>query len=463
MFDDPHKRTFFSAPQSVQSLIAAFLEPGITVLTFIIATLTAGEVMDRPALTLCLLVFALTFPGRDRFREPLLGAAVDIASSWLVLLSILALCAYATRSFHYFENDVLLAWAAATPVLQWLATWLGRTVVRRRAARPESRRTAVVVGASALGVKVARALQGGDDAGVEFVGFFDDRTDGRIDSQAKTDVLGKLSDVAAFTTQHRIREVYITLPLGSQPRIVELLEQLQDTTASLFFVPDVFGISIIQGRLQDMNGVPVVGICETPFTGTNQLVKRISDIIIASVIIVLISPLLLAIAIGVKLGSPGPVLFKQRRNGLDGHEIVVYKFRSMRTMEDGEVVRQATRNDPRVTPFGAFLRRTSFDELPQFFNVMAGTMSIVGPRPHAVTHNEEYRQIIKAYMVRHKVKPGITGWAQVNGQRGETDTVEKMRMRVEYDLEYLRNWSLGLDLKIIVSTIRVLFFDRQAY
>jgi len=463
MFDDPHKRTFFSAPQSVQSLIAAFLEPGITVLTFIVATLAAGELMDRPALTLCLLVFALTFPGRDRFSEPLLGAAVDIASSWVVLLLILALCAYATRSFHYFENDVLLAWAVITPVLQWLATWLGRTIVRRRAARPESRRTAVVVGASALGVKVARALQGGDGAGADFIGFFDDRTDGRIADAAKTGILGKLSEVAAYTTEHRIREVYITLPLGSQPRIVELLEQLQDTTASLFFVPDVFGISIIKGRLQDMNGVPVVGICETPFTGTNELVKRISDIIIASIIIVLISPLLLAIAIGVKLSSPGPVLFKQRRNGLDGHEIVVYKFRSMRAMEDGEVVRQATRNDPRVTPFGAFLRRTSFDELPQFFNVLRGTMSIVGPRPHAVTHNKEYRQIIKAYMVRHKVKPGITGWAQVNGQRGETDTVEKMRMRVEYDLEYLRNWSLGLDLKIIVSTIRVLFFDRQAY
>jgi len=463
MFDDPHKRTFFSAPQSVQSLIAAFLEPGITVLTFILTTLSAGEAMDRPALTLCLLVFALTFPGRDRFREPLLGAAVDIASSWLVLLSILALCAYATRSLHYFETSVLVAWAMITPILQWLATWLGRAIVRRRAARPESRRTAVVVGASALGVKVARAIQGGDDAGVEFVGFFDDRTDGRLDAEAKTKVLGSLSEVAAYTTEHRVREVYITLPLGSQPRIVQLLEQLQDTTASLFFVPDVFGISIIQGRLQDMNGVPVVGICETPFTGTNQLVKRISDIIIACVILVLISPLLLAIAIGVKLSSPGPVLFKQRRNGLDGHEIVVYKFRSMRTMEDGEVVRQATRNDPRVTPFGAFLRRTSFDELPQFFNVLAGTMSIVGPRPHAVTHNEEYRQMIKAYMVRHKVKPGITGWAQVNGQRGETDTVEKMRTRVEYDLEYLRNWSLGLDLRIIVSTIRVLFFDRQAY
>jgi putative colanic acid biosynthesis UDP-glucose lipid carrier transferase len=463
MFDDPHKRTFFSAPQSVQSLIAAFLEPGITVITFIVAQLAGGDTMDRPALTLCLLVFALTFPGRDRFREPLLGAAVDIASSWVVLLSILALCAYATRSFHYFETNILLVWAVITPILQWLATWLGRTVIRRRAARPESRRTAVVVGASALGVKVARALQGGDSAGVEFAGFFDDRSDGRIDADAKSKVLGRLSEVAAYTSEHGVREVYITLPLGSQPRIVELLDQLQSTTASLFFVPDVFGISIIQGRLQDMNGVPVVGICETPFTGTNELVKRISDVVLASMILVLILPLMLAIAIGVKLSSPGPVLFKQRRNGLDGHEIVVYKFRSMRTMDDGDVVRQATRNDPRVTPFGAFLRRNSFDELPQFFNVLRGTMSIVGPRPHAVTHNKEYRQIIKAYMVRHKVKPGITGWAQVNGQRGETDTVEKMRARVEYDLEYLRNWSLVLDLKIIVATIRVLFFDRQAY
>ena len=157
------------------------------------------------------------------------------------------------------------------------------------------------------------------------------------------------------------------------------------------------------------------------------------------------------------------MIFKQRRNGLDGDEITVYKFRSMRSADNGPVVRQATKNDPRVTRFGAFLRRTSLDELPQFFNVLQGRMSIVGPRPHAVAHNEEYRRIIKAYMVRHKVKPGITGWAQVNGHRGETDTIEKMQARVEYDLEYLRNWSLGLDLQIIVRTIRLVFFDRNAY
>jgi putative colanic acid biosysnthesis UDP-glucose lipid carrier transferase len=247
------------------------------------------------------------------------------------------------------------------------------------------------------------------------------------------------------------------------PRIVELLEQIQGTTASIYYVPDVFGISIIQGRLRDMRGIPVVGICETPFTGINELVKRVSDIILSSIILVLISPILLALAIGVKLSSPGPIIFKQRRNGLDGDEIIVYKFRSMRAMDNGPVVKQATKDDPRITPFGAFIRKTSLDELPQFINVLQGQMSIVGPRPHAVAHNEQYRAIIKAYMVRHKVKPGITGWAQVNGHRGETDTVDKMKARVEYDLEYLRNWSLGLDLQIIARTVKLMFFDRHAY
>jgi putative colanic acid biosysnthesis UDP-glucose lipid carrier transferase len=325
------------------------------------------------------------------------------------------------------------------------------------------RRSAVVVGTGALGVKVVTALSNSEDDVVDFAGYFDDRNDHRVHPDAAARRLGPLKDLARFITGHGIREVYITLPLGSQPRIVALLEELQGTTASLFFVPDVFGISIIQGRLQDMNGVPVVGICETPFTGTNSLVKRTSDLVLATLILVLISPLLLAIAIGVKLSSPGPVIFRQRRNGLGGEEIMVYKFRSMTTQDNGSVVRQATRDDPRITKFGAFLRRSSLDELPQFINVLQGSMSIVGPRPHAVAHNEQYRQIIKAYMVRHKVKPGITGWAQVNGHRGETDTLEKMQARVEFDLEYLRNWSLGLDLQIIARTIRVAFFDRNAY
>jgi len=464
MFENrSYKRTFYSAPQSVTSLIAAFMEPTITVAVFLIATRWVGDPILRSDLTLCLLVFALTFPGRNRFKDNLLAAGTDLVTSWIVLLAILALCGYATNSLHYFDTRVLLAWTLVTPVLQWLSVWVGQEVLRRVAKRPEVRRSAVVVGAGTLGVKVSKALLESQDQGVDFVGYFDDRTDERLHGEAVHERLGTLRDLAPYVRAQGIKEVYITLPLGSQPRIVELLEQVQGTTASIFFVPDVFGISIIQGRLQDMNGVPVVGICETPFTGTNELVKRVSDIVLAILILILISPLLLAIAIGVRLSSPGPVIFKQRRNGLDGEEIIVYKFRTMRAMDDGQVVPQATKGDPRITPFGAFLRRTSLDELPQFVNVLQGRMSIVGPRPHAVAHNEQYREMIKAYMVRHKVKPGITGWAQVNGLRGETETIEKMRQRVEYDLEYLRNWSLGLDLQIIVRTARLVLFDRNAY
>ncbi|WP_377160942.1 undecaprenyl-phosphate glucose phosphotransferase [Roseateles sp. UC29_93] len=464
MFEDRnYKRTFYSAPQSVQSFIAAFLEPTLIVLVYLTLLAWFGEPVMRSTYTLCMLVFALTFPGRNRFADHPASAVTDIVGSWLMLLLILGMFAYATSSFHYFERPVLLWWALLTPLAQIIAVEIGRRVLRWRSRQPWIRRTAVIIGAGPLGAKVARALQFGPVGGADCLGFFEDRTDDRLHPDCLGRVLGTLPQLSDYVRTHGVREVYITLPLGSQPRILRLLEQLQGTTASLFFVPDVFGISIIQGRLQDVNGVPVVGILETPFTGVNEVVKRISDIVLASLILVLISPILVMLAIGVKMSSPGPVIFRQRRNGLDGEEIMVYKFRSMRSMDNGAVVKQATKGDPRITPFGAFIRKTSLDELPQFINVLQGRMSIVGPRPHAVAHNEEYRQIIKAYMVRHKVKPGITGWAQVNGLRGETDTVDKMKARVEYDLEYLRNWSLGLDLQIIVRTVRLMLFDRHAY
>jgi putative colanic acid biosynthesis UDP-glucose lipid carrier transferase len=464
MFEDRgSKRTFYSAPQSVTSLAAAFLEPSITVLVFLLVSNAFEEPIGRSDLTLCLLIFALTFPGRNRFWDRPLNTAVDLGTSWFSLLLILALCGYATRSLRLYSGAVLLWWGLITPVLQWLAYYAGRNLLRWLASRPENRRTAVVVGAGALGVKVSRSFQSRGNIGLNFLGYFDDRGDARVNADARGLLLGKLDRLAPFIRERGVNEVYITLPLGSQPRIVGLLEQIQGTTASVFFVPDVFGISIIQGRLQDINGVPVVGLCETPFTGTNRLVKRLSDLVLASAILVLIAPLLAFIAVGVKLSSPGPVIFKQQRNGLDGEEIVVYKFRSMRSMDNGSVIRQATKDDPRITPFGAFLRRSSLDELPQFINVLQGRMSIVGPRPHAVAHNEQYRQLIRAYMVRHKVKPGITGWAQIHGHRGETDTIEKMQARIEFDLEYLRNWTLGLDLQIIARTVKLVFVDRNAY
>ncbi|MBI3154250.1 MAG: undecaprenyl-phosphate glucose phosphotransferase [Burkholderiales bacterium] len=457
------RRTFSSAPPSITSAVGALLEPAIAVGVFLAVSASFGQPILRQDIVLALFVVALTFPGRNRFWDRPLNAAVDIGVSWLWLLAILTLCGYATQSLNLFDPRVLLWWAVLTPALLWSLTFATRKVLRHHAAQPQNRRRAVVVGAGPLGVKVAQALRAFGGTGIDLVGYFDDRSDGRLHEQASALVLGRLGDTAEYVRAHGIHHVYITLPLGSQPRIVELMEKLQGTTASIYYVPDVFGISVIQGRLQDMNGVPVVGLCDTPFTGSNLLLKRASDIVLASIILLLISPLMLAIAVGVKLSSPGPVIFKQRRNGLDGEEIVVWKFRSMRTQDDGPVVVQATRDDPRITRFGAFLRRSSLDELPQFFNVLQGRMSIVGPRPHAVAHNEEYRRLIKAYMVRHKVRPGITGWAQIHGHRGETDTLEKMQARVEYDLSYLRNWSLLLDLQIIARTVKLVFFDRRAY
>jgi putative colanic acid biosynthesis UDP-glucose lipid carrier transferase len=251
--------------------------------------------------------------------------------------------------------------------------------------------------------------------------------------------------------------------MSAQPRILSLLDDLRDTTASIFFVPDIFMFDLIQGNISTIHGIPVIAVCESPFTGTNGTLKRGCDVLLSLLILLLISPLMMVIALGVKMSSPGPVLFRQKRYGLDGKEILVYKFRSMTVMENGDQVTQATRQDPRITRFGAFLRKTSLDELPQFFNVLQGRMSIVGPRPHAVSHNELYRSLIKGYMIRHKVKPGITGWAQVKGYRGETETLDKMQARINHDLDYLRNWSLFLDLIIIFKTIGVVIKDKNAY
>lgn len=463
MFDNNTVRSFSTAPQSVTGLVATVLEPAITVGVYLAALRWHDEYTGRADLTLCFLVVALTWPGVNRFGDRLSNAAVGILGSWLSLLAILAAFGYGTRSLGLFDPDVLLLWAVATPVLHLIAVRLGYVTLRHNALQPENRRKAVVIGAGALSVKVARSVGNSPVRGIDILGFFDDRSDERVHADAGERRLGSLRDAAPYIREQGVKDVFITLPLGSQPRIIELLQNLQGTTASIYFVPDVFGISIIQGRLQDIGGIPMVGLTETPFTGTNRLIKRLSDIVLSSIILVLIAPLLLIVALGVKLSSPGPVIFKQRRNGLHGEEIVVYKFRSMRTMDNGAVVRQATRGDARVTPFGDFMRRTSLDELPQFVNVLQGSMSIVGPRPHAVAHNEMYRELIKAYMVRHKVKPGITGWAQVRGLRGETETVEKMQARVEADLEYLRNWSLGFDLVIILRTIKAVFSDSNAY
>jgi putative colanic acid biosynthesis UDP-glucose lipid carrier transferase len=453
---------FPMAPQSVPVFVAALAEPLLAVLCLLLSSLWLGQSMDRSVMLLSVFTMTLMFPGTNRFYERPSNSAVDIVAAWAAVVAILFLCGYASDSLRFFRRDVTAVWVMSTPVAQLAFVLAGRWWMRRHAAQPEHRRPAVVIGGGALGAKVAEAIQARRPYGHDLIGHVEDRSSDRCDERARARVLGGLDDLPALIRQHRIKDAYITFSLSSQPRIRQMIAVLQDAAVSIYLVPDVFGVNVIQGRMRNMDGVPVVSLLESPFVGLNGLVKRLSDIVLASLILVLITPVLLVVAIGVKLSSPGPIIFQQRRNGLDGDEIVVYKFRSMRALDNGAVVKQATRGDPRITPFGAFIRRTSLDELPQFINVLQGHMSIVGPRPHAVAHNEQYRPIIRSYMVRHKVKPGITGWAQVNGCRGETDVVEKMAARLHYDLEYLRSWSLGLDLRIIARTVRQMFFDRSS-
>ncbi|HGY6561713.1 TPA: undecaprenyl-phosphate glucose phosphotransferase, partial [Escherichia coli] len=261
----------------------------------------------------------------------------------------------------------------------------------------------------------------------------------------------------------KIDRIYIAMSMRDESKIKDVVRKLTDTTCSVLLIPDIFTFNILQSRTEEINGVPVVPLFDSPLNGINMVFKRLEDIIVSSLILILISPILLVIATAVKTTSKGPVIFRQVRYGMDGKPIKVWKFRSMTVMENDDKVIQATKNDIRVTKVGKFLRSTSLDELPQFFNVLFGQMSVVGPRPHAVSHNEQYRSLIQGYMLRHKVKPGITGLAQINGWRGETDTLEKMEKRIEYDLLYIRGWSIWLDLKIIFLTVFKGFINKSAY
>jgi putative colanic acid biosysnthesis UDP-glucose lipid carrier transferase len=253
------------------------------------------------------------------------------------------------------------------------------------------------------------------------------------------------------------------LPMTEQPRIVRMLTALRDSTVSVYFVPNLFAFDLLQARFDVIGGLPVMAVCESPIFGASGIAKRLFDIGCAASFLLISAPLFAAIALGVRLSAPGPIFFRQRRYGLDGREIYVYKFRSMTVTEDGDAqYRQVTRNDSRVTPFGALIRRFSLDELPQLFNVLIGTLSMVGPRPHAIAVNEQYRKLILGYMLRHKIKPGLTGWAQVNGYRGGDD-LESMQKRVDFDLDYLRNWSLLLDISIILRTASIVWTDKQAF
>lgn len=381
---------------------------------------------------------------------------------WSVVVIMLVVASFMTKTTVLYSRLVTGSWVILVPAMMLVLEILVQYFLYSLRKLGRNMRTVAFAGDSDLAKKSLVTIEASPWMGLKVIGLYDDRSRDRL-SVGDFSVQGNFANLVDDARAGRIDYVYITLPMRAEHRITHLVGMLADTTASVFIVPDLFVFNLLRSRMFEMNDIPVISLFESPFYGLDGWAKRITDVLMTAVIMIFITPLMLAIAIAIKLTSTGPVIFRQRRYGLDGKVIEVWKFRSMTVCEDGVDIPQAKQGDPRITPLGRFLRRTSLDELPQFINVLQGNMSVVGPRPHAVAHNEQYRQLVHGYMLRHKVKPGITGLAQVNGWRGETDTLDKMQKRVESDLQYIQEWSLWLDFKIVLRTILSAFKGNNAF
>ncbi|MDK2778334.1 MAG: undecaprenyl-phosphate glucose phosphotransferase [Pseudomonadota bacterium] len=403
-------------------------------------------------------VYMLTAESLDLYRswraEPATRMLTLTLLAWFSACAVLLLLAFLLKVTDAYSRVVVGIWMLGTALTLSLWRLFIRNLLSVVRGHGYNSRRVVIVGINDSGWRMRQQIKDMPELGYRFMGFFDDRSPERVSSEFPEAILqGNIEQLIRRAQDGEFDVIFIALPLKAQKRIAEILERCGDTTASVHLIPDFFVYNLLHARLCEVGQMQTLSVYETPVSGINDVLKRMFDIVFSISVLTLIAVPMLVIAAIVKLTSPGPVIFKQFRYGLDGRRIHVWKFRSMSAMDNGQVVKQATKGDARITPFGAFIRRTSLDELPQFINVLQGSMSVVGPRPHAVAHNEEYRKLIPYYMLRHKVKPGITGWAQINGFRGETDTIDKMSGRVDYDLDYIRNWSLWMDIKIIFMTL----------
>lgn len=450
------------------------MDTALIFITLYISLSIYGESFSREYLSLfivCTVLFGIFAENQEIYHgwrgDPLFDDAVRILLSWIVAFALIASSLFVFDFGFEYSRQVLELWLPLAPLSIIILHSLRRSAMSYFRMHGLNTRTYAILGGNALGKRLNTALTEMPWLGYSFVGFFDDRLENkqrRIDEDMVDVIVGDFAALLERAQRGEIDHIYITLPLRAEKRINQLIRELADSTVSVNIVPDFFTFNLMQSKLSSVKGIPVVSVFDTPLNSSlDGAAKRLEDIVLCAVILPLIAIPMLIIAIAIKLTSPGPVIFKQLRYGVKGEQIEVWKFRSMSVCENGDNVKQATANDSRVTPLGGFLRRTSLDELPQFLNVLSGSMSIVGPRPHAVAHNEYYRKQIQGYMLRHKMKPGITGLAQISGCRGETETIDKMERRIHHDLEYIRQWSVMLDLKIVILTVFKGFVGQQAY
>ena len=398
--------------------------------------------------------------------ERLSGELKPLFTAWLTTITGLLLLGYALKVTHELSRVVLGCWSIAAPVALFASRAMFQGAFSYLRGKGYNSRSAVIVGVNENATHLANNILSHPKLGLRLKGFVSDIHSGDVFThQSETlRVIGDMDALLAMARAGEVDVVYIATKVSDRASIERTIEALGDSTVSMYLVPNFYTAEIMQGNWVMVGDTPTVNIIDTPTLGIDSWVKRAEDIVISLVSLLLLAIPMTIIGLAVKLSSPGPAIFKQNRYGMNGRPISVWKFRSMIVAEREDEFLQAKMNDIRVTKLGGLLRKTSLDELPQLINVLFGDMSIVGPRPHAVAHNEEFRGKVKGYMLRHKVKPGITGLAQINGCRGETDTDEKMVARIRYDVQYINNWSLWHDLVIVMKTPWMLFaFSDRTY
>lgn len=421
----------------------------------------------RIVLVLSLLIHALVYGLLNIYsatsRQSVLKSLLQIATGWFMAVMALFLMAFVTKTTSTYSREVFLQWIVLVPIAQVTCWMLLRRVSRQMARAVSGFNRSLIIGHGHHAKNIGETISDSTDTET-FVGYVQDSEVASLevaplgeepDTDSRHRLLGNSEHIRDIVKGNRIRKIYIALESASAERVEKIQLDLLDLNVDVIWVPDMRSYSLVNHSIYTLAGNPAVAINQSPLTspGPGPLYKSIMDKVLAFSGLLILSPLLLTVAILVKLTSKGPILFKQPRHGFDGELIQIWKFRSMEMHQETEgQVTQAKEGDDRFTPIGGFIRKTSIDELPQLFNVLQGRMSLVGPRPHALAHNDFYSQKIDSYLVRHRMKPGITGLAQISGYRGETDTLEKMQKRVEYDLAYINNWSIALDIKILLKT-----------
>lgn len=420
---------------------------------------------EAASVVLALMLAYLAFAELGLYRSWRAGSiAHEIGLLWVgwgITFLVLTGLLFALHIGEQYSRLWVGTWFALAAVLLGLSHTGLRLGLRGLRKRGYNVRTVCLVGDGEAAMRLRELAGARAGLGFRVVAWFGvhERPD-----PARADRVGLLPELQAYAESSHFDEVWVALPLREETTLRSTFRALQHCTANIRYAPDLYGYELLNHAVTDIGGVTMMDLSVSPMEGVNRLLKRVEDLLLGSVFLILASPVMLLIAVGVKLDSPGPVLFRQRRIGWSGREFVIYKFRTMREhrVEPGQLV-QATLGDPRITTFGRFLRRSSLDELPQLINVLQGRMSLVGPRPHAVEHHHLYIDQVPSYASRHMVKPGITGFAQVSGYRGETDTPEKMQRRVEYDMLYIQQWSLALDIKILALTLFKGLSHKNAY